>query len=208
MSSFECGDEARGRRRIKCTTDRNLEGAVWSEWLCRTSTSERRLLASARDSYSTASRESEANTGCQIMWRAVRDTVDPRRHAKCVIGACIVTLSLGVLPGTALADHIGNAYIDGRKDQLVVAMFYRGTNPNHRFSLKWGRCRKPPNGGVSEIVADVLDRQWQDAARRSFKKTTRFSLAGLGCRPANLTLRAAPRSHFELRIPAANAPKR
>ena len=118
-----------------------------------------------------------------------------------------MAFSLGALPGTASADRIGNAYFDAHKDQLVVTMFYRGTNSKHRFSLKWGRCRKPSAGGVSEIVADVLDSQWQDAARRPFKETTRFSLADLGCRPAKITLRAAPRSNFSLRIPVAIAPK-
>jgi len=43
------------------------------------------------------------------------------------------------------------------------------------------------NVGEPEIVAEVLDGQWQDAARQPFKKTTRFSLADLPCRPVKLT---------------------
>jgi hypothetical protein len=81
-------------------------------------------------------------------------------------------------------------------------MAYRGTNPDHTFSLQWGPCQTPADAGEPEIVAEVLDSQWQDAARQSFKKTTRFSLADLPCRPVKLTLRTAPRFYVALRIPA------
>jgi hypothetical protein len=44
----------------------------------------------------------------------------------------------------------------------------------------------------------------RDAARQEFRKTVRLSLEGMmSCRPATLTLRAAPRNYFSLRIPAA-----
>jgi hypothetical protein len=39
-------------------------------------------------------------------------------------------------------------------------------------------------------------------ARQPFKKTTRFSLADLPCRPVKLTLRTAPRFYVTLQIPA------
>jgi hypothetical protein len=81
-------------------------------------------------------------------------------------------------------------------------MAYRGTNPDHTFSLKWGPCQTLANAGEPEIVAEVLDSQWQDAASQSFKKTTRFSLADLPCRPVKLTLRTAPRFYVTLQIPA------
>ncbi|MGC1522517.1 MAG: hypothetical protein WA803_13325 [Steroidobacteraceae bacterium] len=100
------------------------------------------------------------------------------------------------------ADNFANAYYDARRDQIVVTMTYRGTNPDHAFSLKWGQCKEPADGSTRQIVAEVLDSQWQDAATRSFKKTTRFSLADLQCRPAKLTLRTAPRFYYMLQIPA------
>jgi hypothetical protein len=81
-------------------------------------------------------------------------------------------------------------------------MAYRGTNPDHTFSLKWGPCQTSADASQPEIVAEVLDSQWQDAARQPFKKTTRFSLADLPCRPVKLTLRTAPRFYVTLQIPA------
>jgi hypothetical protein len=109
----------------------------------------------------------------------------------------------GALLTTAVrADNFANAYYDARRDQVVVTMSYRGTNPDHTFSLKWGQCKESADGSAREIVAEVLDSQWQDAATQNFKKTTRFSLADLQCRPAKLTLRTAPRFYYTMQIPA------
>ncbi len=107
---------------------------------------------------------------------------------------------------TALADNFGNVYYDARKDQLVVTIFYRGTSPDHAFTLKWGQCKEPRDGGVREIAAEVLDSQWDDVASQDFKKTTKFSLQDLTCRPAKVTLRTAPRFVYTLQIPARAAP--
>ena len=115
-------------------------------------------------------------------------------------------LAVGMLWDAARADNFANAYYDARKDQLVVTIFYRGTNPDHTFSLKWGQCKEPSDGSVREIVAEVLDSQWQDVASRNFKKTTRFGLEKLQCRPAKLTLRTAPRFYYTLQIPAKTVP--
>jgi hypothetical protein len=111
-----------------------------------------------------------------------------------------------MLRDAARADNFTNAYYDARKDQLVVTISYRGTNPDHTFSLKWGQCKELPDGSEREIVAEILDDQWQDVASRNFKKTTRFGLEKLRCRPAKLTLRTAPRFYYTLQIPAQTVP--
>ncbi len=111
-------------------------------------------------------------------------------------------LAAGMLAGAARADNFANVYYDARKDQVVVTLYYRGTNPDHTFTLKWGPCRESADGSNHEIVADVLDSQWQDVAKDNFKKTTRFSLANLDCRPVRLTLRTAPRFYYTLQSPA------
>src|SRR5579863_8323764 len=111
-------------------------------------------------------------------------------------------LAAAMLTTAVRADNFANAYYDARRDQIVVTMTYRGTNPDHTFSLKWGQCKEPADGSAREIVAEVLDSQWQDAATQNFKKTTRFSLADMQCRPAKLTLRTAPRFLYTLQIPA------
>ena len=104
------------------------------------------------------------------------------------------------------ADNFAQVYYSARKDQLVVTMIYRGTNPDHTFSLKWGPCQELDGGG-REISAEVLDSQAQDAEQKDFKKTTRFSLADIPCRPATVTLRSAPRFLTTLQIPAMAAAK-
>ena len=121
-----------------------------------------------------------------------------RQHAVCVLlfGSAAATVSVA-----ARADNFVNVYYEARSDQLVVTMSYRGTNPDHIFSLKWGRCKDKAEGGEREIVAEVLDSQWQDAEQSDFKKTTLFNLADVSCRPARLTLRAAPHFFYKLRIP-------
>jgi hypothetical protein len=81
-------------------------------------------------------------------------------------------------------------------------MNYRGTNPDHTFSLQWGKCRTLADATMPEVAVDVNDSQARDAARKDFKTTTRFSLENLPCRPAKLTLRTAPRFYFTLQIPA------
>jgi hypothetical protein len=119
------------------------------------------------------------------------------------VGPTLVGGALVALPATAVhADTFANAYYDAGQDQVVVTMIYRGTNPNHTFSLKWGRYKESPNGGARDIVAEVLDSQWQDPETQDFRKTTRFSLDNLRCRPAKLILRTAPRFYYTLQIPA------
>ncbi len=117
-----------------------------------------------------------------------------------------ILLRWGVLVGVGLAslahaDNFAAVGYDAGQDELVVTMAYRGTNPDHTFSLNWGPCQTPAGGSEQELAAEVLDSQAQDAARQSFKKTTRFSLADIPCRPVKLTLRTAPRFICTLRIP-------
>jgi hypothetical protein len=119
---------------------------------------------------------------------------------------CLFWLAAAVPWNAALADNFSKVYYDSRTDQLVVTMFYRGTNPDHTFSLKWGQCAKSKDGSGLTVDAEVLDSQWQDAAQQNYKKTTRFDLNDVPCRPARLTLRTAPRFYSVVQIPARTAP--
>jgi len=107
-----------------------------------------------------------------------------------------------LLASAVHADIFSKVYYDARTDQLVVVMRYRGTNPDHQFSLKWGECVDPGQGGLPEVSVEVLDDQWSDQAQQDFKKTSRFGLAELPCRPAKVTLRTAPRFLYTVTIPA------
>ena len=107
-------------------------------------------------------------------------------------------------PQVSRADNFQNVTYDPATDELVIVVVYRGTNPDHQFSLKWGPCIDRGNN-QHEIVADLLDQQAQDAARKDYRKTVRMSLAGMECRPAAVTLRTAPRFYYTLTIPARGA---
>jgi hypothetical protein len=102
----------------------------------------------------------------------------------------------------AHSDNFGGVRYNRQRDQLVVTMIYRGTNPNHKFSLKWGECQPNQEGGLPGVTGEILDDQFDDREEQDFKKNVRFSLAGLPCpRPVNVTLRTAPRFFYTLTIP-------
>ena len=110
-----------------------------------------------------------------------------------------------LVPAAARADDFSRASYVASSDELLLTVTYSGTNPQHTFSLQWGSCQDVPGSDVHQVAVEVLDDQWQDAARQVFSKTMRFSLAGIPCRPAQLTLRIAPRFITTVMIPAAKA---
>jgi hypothetical protein len=102
------------------------------------------------------------------------------------------------------ADTFASVHYDAHSDELIATMIYRGTNPNHAFTLQWDPCPdKTDSRSFYEIGADVLDAQWNDAALRPFRKVAHFSLTTLLCRPAEVTLRSAPRFRYTIVVPPA-----
>jgi hypothetical protein len=114
-----------------------------------------------------------------------------------------IVASWSVLAASALyAAAFSSVAYDPKTDELIVTMSYQGTNPDHHFSVQWGDCQTVGDGGSGhQIVGVVLDSQWNDDAVGAFTKTVRFSVAGLNCRPATVTLRSAPRFEYTLQIP-------
>lgn len=110
-----------------------------------------------------------------------------------------LSAALGV-PVCQAANFI-SAFYDPRGDELVVTLSYRGTNPDHEFTVTWGDCRSA--NGTNEIAGRVLDGQWNDRALEPFTKTVRFDLSELRCRPAKITLFTAPNFRIDVTIPAA-----
>jgi hypothetical protein len=113
---------------------------------------------------------------------------------------------LGCLLATsrpASADNFGPSYYDRATNELVVTMLYGGTNPNHKFTLKWGACQFDDSGRRMPLVnADILDDQFNDTEQQQYTIVTRFSLADMPCpRPASVTVSTAPGFSFELVIP-------
>jgi hypothetical protein len=120
------------------------------------------------------------------------------RWTATVLGSALATV---MWPLGSRADNFSKAYYDSRTDQLVVSMSYGGSNAKHAFTLQWGQCQKVSGGQQLEVTAQVLDSQLQDAALRPYKKTVRFSLANVPCRPAIVALRTAPRFIYTVVIP-------
>jgi hypothetical protein len=107
-----------------------------------------------------------------------------------------------VAAGQASAEAFGDVIYDANSDELVVTMLYSGTNPDHAFTLEWGKCTKHPDG-TTDVTAEVIDSQARDAVSQEFKKTVRLSLAALTCRPATVTLHSWPSSFSSVPVPAA-----
>jgi hypothetical protein len=125
------------------------------------------------------------------------------QNYKFVRAALLVALALGLAPARwAQADNFSRVVYDVAADQLVVTMRYRGTNPNHTFTLQWGSCQQ--GGAMPEVAVEVLDSQALDSETNNYKVTTRFDLTGLQCRPAKVTLHTAPRFYATVVIPAAH----
>ncbi len=118
---------------------------------------------------------------------------------------CFIPLVLASIlaASNARADNFKSARYDPQRNQLIVVMVYRGTNPDHTFHLHWGECRPlDQDHGMWQVAVDVLDDQWNDAALNDYSHTLKFDLSHLRCRPARVTLRTAPRFYYTLTIPA------
>lgn len=119
----------------------------------------------------------------------------------------VITFAVPMVIATAvvMAEDFGPVHYDPKSDQLIVTMIYDGTNPNHHFSIQWGRCRTlvdqlhEPAHKIIDV--GVLDDQGNDAAMKSYTKIVRVPLAGLSCRPATVTLWAPPNSSTSIDIP-------
>jgi hypothetical protein len=124
----------------------------------------------------------------------------PTQKVLCLLAGAAAAL---LMARPADSDNFGKIYYDRNTDQLVVTMLYRGTNPDHKFTLKWGTCQPNQSNGLPGVTVEVLDYQFDDQAIRDYRTTKRFSLANQPCaRPASVTLRTAPRFFYTLTIPA------
>ena|SRR5579864_8177818 len=103
----------------------------------------------------------------------------------------------------ASADNFGPAYYDRATNELVVTILYGGTNPNHKFKLKWGACQFDDSGRRMPLVnAEILDDQFNDTERQQYTIVTRLSLTDMPCpRPATVTVSTAPGFSFDLIVP-------
>jgi hypothetical protein len=142
-----------------------------------------------------------------LQHRFVRRSRDsPAYRVQKTLSGVAPAVLASVLISPVNADTFGGVHYDARTDELVATMIYRGTNPSHTFTLQWGVCpEKADSANLYEIAADVLDADWNDVASQTFRKTVHFSVANLACRPAEVTLRTAPRFFYTIIVPRAPA---
>ena len=117
--------------------------------------------------------------------------------------AIIVALTIASTT-VAKADTFGPVRYDPTTNQILVIIQYRGTNPNHHFSIRWGHCRKlhgELHGPAPRAInLGILDQQGNDAARRGYTELVKVPLAGMSCRPATVTLWTPPNQYRSISI--------
>ena len=125
------------------------------------------------------------------------DTKRPALHAIALVGLVLAS----AMPGLLAAADILRAWHDPARDEIVADIAYRGATDDHDFRLIWGQCHLE-GGDPRGIAARVVDAQGKEIARRDFVARARFSLEGLECRPAHVTLRVGRASHQTVFVPA------
>ncbi|MCC7080210.1 MAG: hypothetical protein IT530_06035 [Burkholderiales bacterium] len=133
----------------------------------------------------------------------VEPALSPRRTGVAHYRAAVLGFMLAcwlLAPAYARAQTIVGAEYEA-PDALVVEIAYRGTSPDHEFTLSWDPCRAAGNGAYT-VVARLIDRQGKDRALNDYQVRRRFDLSGLECRPAELTIRLGPVSNRTVSVPA------
>lgn len=111
----------------------------------------------------------------------------------------VVLFSLITLTNSALfAGAIIDASYNSQNKVLSLLVAFEGQTPEHQFSLKWGECVFADN--EMSISARLVDHQGYEDAGKTYEQRLAIPLAGLACRPANLTIRLGPRSHATIRV--------
>jgi hypothetical protein len=116
-----------------------------------------------------------------------------------------VAIALSIATVTVTAATFGPVRYEPNGDQLIVAMIYDGTNPNHHFAIKWGTCRKGEQldkPAHQTIGVNIVDDDHNDAAKTTYTETIRVPIANLSCRPATVTLWTPPNFSTSVEIPA------
>ncbi len=125
----------------------------------------------------------------------------PLRRAGAMLAWALLAPLLAV-PSPAMAQTILDAHYSAQRDALVVEIAYQGTNPNHEFSLVWDGCQQAGEGR-NVAVGRLIDSQGNDLAKTDYRVRRSFPLAGLACRPAEVTIRLGPVSNRTVSVPAA-----
>ena len=106
---------------------------------------------------------------------------------------------------SASAISVNSLVYDEAKDQLVMTIGYRGTNPDHKFSVQWSECKRLGDTR-SQILGLLIDSQPDDQARQEFTQEFKVDLSTLTCRPSQVTIRTS--AGFFMSVDVPEAPKK
>ena len=118
------------------------------------------------------------------------------------LGRFVASLFALLYLAPALATTVTGLSYDARKDQLVMTLAYRGTNPDHQFSVQWDACKKLDDERM-QIFGLLVDSQPNDRALQEFTKLKRIDLRDFSCRPSKVTIRTSAGFFTSVDIPAA-----
>lgn len=107
-----------------------------------------------------------------------------------------VALSASALACATHASDLRDARYDAATDSIIVEVAYQGTNPNHEFSVQWGRCEN------NAVAGRVVDSQWNDKAVEPYRLWDHVSIDDIPCRPARVTLRMGRTGQATVFVPA------
>ena len=114
--------------------------------------------------------------------------------------ACSLLALLYCTPASAIT--VTALTYDAAENQLVMTIAYRGTNPDHKFSVEWSEC-KPLDEARSQILGLLVDSQPNDLARQEFTRELKVDLTTFTCRPAQVTIRTSAGFFISVDVPAA-----
>jgi hypothetical protein len=112
--------------------------------------------------------------------------------------ACIAALCYAA---SAAAIAVLDLTYDAPKDQLVMTIAYRGTNPDHEFRVQWETCAKLDDERM-QILGVLIDDQPNDHARQEFSKPLRIDMRNFSCRPAKVTIKTSAGFFTSVDVPA------
>lgn len=102
----------------------------------------------------------------------------------------------------ATAITVDALHYDAANDQLVMTIAYRGTNPDHKFTVQWDECKRLDDER-SQILGLLIDSQPDDLARQNFTTPFKIDLRDFPCRPARVTIRTSAGFFMSVDVPAA-----
>ncbi|HEY0939316.1 MAG TPA: hypothetical protein VGE08_04375 [Steroidobacter sp.] len=134
------------------------------------------------------------------MRRATSGRLLQRSRTRVSLWVCCSLLAL-CYSTAASAISVTALRYDAAKDQLVMTIAYRGTNPDHKFSVQWDECKRLDDER-SQILGLLLDSQPDDLARQNFTTSLKIDLRDFPCRPAKVTIRTSAGFFMSVDVPA------